>query len=186
MCNQGGSGPPQPAVQRRLCSQPQRCLLSHSCWLLDTFWQTEEKRKKKNNAEFSPVLLVTLSSPLPEFICRSWQPWVEVHPSRGFFSFYEDVTLQTDGTFHFKPAVSFSFSGWIATHLIALYWIIDIFLEGFRPKLSSVNPWRNWAWIFVVCLVVESNKSCFFFYWLYQGWIFSGCCSVCVALGASP
>lgn len=120
MCNQGGSGPPQPAVQRRLCSQPQRCLLSHSCWLLDTFCQTGKKRKKKNNAEFSPVLLVTLSSPLPEFIF-SWQPWVEVHPSRGFFSFYEDVTLQTDGTFHFKPAVSFSLSGWLATHLVLDY-----------------------------------------------------------------
>lgn len=139
MCNQGGSGPPQPAVQRRLCSPPRRRLLSHSCWLLDTFCLTEKKRKrkKKNNAEFSPVLLVTLSSPLPEFIFRSWQPWVEVHPSRGFFSFYEDVSLQTDGTFHFKPAVSFSFSGWLATHLVLDY---RYFLGRIQAKTFFRKP----------------------------------------------
>lgn len=140
MCNQGGSGPPQPAVQRRLCSRPRRRLLSHSCWLLDTFCQTEKKKKRKimlSSAQFSLSLCPLLFRSLFLGVDSRELKFIRLGDS---FHFMRMSAFKQMELFILNPPSVLVFQ---AGQLRTLYWIIDIFLEGFRPKLSSINPWRN-------------------------------------------
>lgn len=82
MCNQGGSGPSQPAVQPRPGPPDDS---HHSCRLLpDTFCRQQNKYKNnKNDSSPCHFVLPALQS---LFLGVGWRER-EVHLSRGFFSF---------------------------------------------------------------------------------------------------
>lgn len=92
MCNQGGSGPLQPAVQQHLCA-PQ--LVQWCLCFLWAHWHFLTKLLR--SAQF-----IVSVSPLLFWINHFRPGLVEVSSFLRSLSLFKDITLQADGTFHPK------------------------------------------------------------------------------------